>query len=248
MSQQIKRFYEFDNFRIDLTERALLREGEFVSLTQKAFEVLVELVERRGGIVSKEELMEKVWPDTIVEESNLTQNIYTLRKALGQTPDGEGYIVTVPRRGYRFAASVRELAEEEKPQSEPASIKLDGDLSVKSDAPAAAPRNESDEGLIISETTISKSFPMYGLSPRAFKILSAAAVLLIATASGAWFIIQKNRRVDPSRDMSVAALTTAGNVLTAAISPDGAYVAYATSENADQSALWIEQLSTSTRR
>src|SRR5262245_39372778 len=145
MSQQIKRFYEFDNFRIDLTERALLREGEFVSLTQKAFEVLLALVEGRGGIVSKEELMEKVWPDTIVEESNLTQNIYTLRKALGQTPDGEGYIVTVPRRGYRFAVSVRELAEEEKPQSEPASMKLDGkldrDLFVKSDAPAAASIN-----------------------------------------------------------------------------------------------------------
>ena len=62
MSQQIKRFYEFDNFRIDLTERALLREGEFVPLTQKAFEVLLALVEGRGGIVSKEELMEKVWP------------------------------------------------------------------------------------------------------------------------------------------------------------------------------------------
>jgi len=63
MSQQIKRFYEFDNFRIDLTERALLREGEFVSLTQKAFEVLLALVEGRGGIVSKEELMAKVWTD-----------------------------------------------------------------------------------------------------------------------------------------------------------------------------------------
>ena len=248
MSQQIKRFYEFDNFRIDLTERALLREGEFVSLTQKAFEVLLALVEGRGGIVSKEELMEKVWPDTIVEESNLTQNIYTLRKALGQTPDGEGYIVTVPRRGYRFAVSVRELAEEEKPQSEPASMKLDGDLFVKSDAPAAAPINESDEGLIMREATGSNPSLTDRLSPRAFKILSVAAILLIVAAGGAWFIIQKNRGVNSSRNMSVAALTTAGNVLTAAISPDGAYVAYATSENADQSALWLEQLSTSTRR
>jgi DNA-binding response OmpR family regulator len=78
MSQQIKRFYEFDRFRIDLTERALLCDGEFVPLTQKAFEVLLALVERRGRIVSKEELMAKVWPDTFVEESNLTQNIYTL--------------------------------------------------------------------------------------------------------------------------------------------------------------------------
>ena len=124
MSQQTKRFYEFDRFRIDVTERVLICDGEFVPLTQKAFEVLLALVERRGGIVSKEELMEKVWPDTFVEESNLAQNIYTLRKALGQTPDGEGYIATVPRRGYRFVASVRELDEGEAQQTEPASTKV----------------------------------------------------------------------------------------------------------------------------
>jgi DNA-binding winged helix-turn-helix (wHTH) protein len=125
MSPQNKRFYEFDRFRIDLTERVLTRDGEIVPLTQKAFEVLLALLERRGGIVSKEELMEKVWPDTFVEESNLAQNIYTLRKALGQTPEGDGYIATVPRRGYRFAAAVRELFEDEEPQSESAPIKFD---------------------------------------------------------------------------------------------------------------------------
>lgn len=252
MSIQTKRFYEFDRFRIDLAERALLCEGEFVPLTQKAFEVLLALVERRGGIVSKEELIAKVWPDTFVEESNLTQNIYTLRKALGRTPDGEGYIVTVPRRGYRFAAGVRELAEEEGPQSEPASIKFDIDLAAKSDValdatPAADSINESGEDLTERARAVSKSHLALRPGPRALKILSAA-VLLITAAGAAWFIFQRNRGADPSRNMSVAALTTAGNVLTAAISPDGAYVAYATSENANQSALWLEQLSTSTRR
>ncbi len=252
MSQQTKRFYEFDRFRIDLTERALLCEGEFVPLTQKAFEVLLALVERRGSIVSKEELMAKIWPDTFVEESNLTQNIYTLRKALGQTPDGEGYIVTVPRRGYRFAAGVRELAEGEGPQSEPASINLDVNLAAKSGAavsaaPATAPINESCESLTPREDTVSNRSLGVRLSPRALIILSAA-VLLVVAASIAWFISQKYRGANRSRNMSVAALTTAGNVLTAAISPDGAYVAYGASENADRSALWIEQLSTSTRR
>jgi Tol biopolymer transport system component/DNA-binding winged helix-turn-helix (wHTH) protein len=251
MSQQTKRFYEFDRFRIDLAERALLREGEFVPLTQKAFEVLLALVERRGGLVSKEELMAKVWPDTFVEESNLTQNIYTLRKTLGQTPDGEGYIVTVPRRGYRFAAGVRELTEEEEPQSEPASIKFDINLAAKSGAaqgatPAPALFKESGEVRPVSEGAVDKRSSAVRLAPRALKVLSAA--VLVIAASVAWVIIQKNRGANPSPDMSVAALTTAGNVLTAAISPDGAYVAYATSENADQSALWLEQLSTSTRR
>ena len=252
MSQQTKRFYEFDRYRIDLAERALLCEGEFVPLTQKAFEVLLALVERRGGLVSKEELMSKVWPDTFVEESNLTQNIYTLRKALGQTPDGEGYIVTVPRRGYRFAAGVRELTGEEEAQSEPASIKIDVNLAAQSDAasgaaPAAVLIKESGEDRTVSEGAVGKRSPAVRLAPRALQFLSAA-VLVIAAASVAWFIIQKNRGANPSPNMSVAALTTAGNVLTAAISPDGAYVAYAASENANQSALWLEQLSTSTRR
>jgi DNA-binding winged helix-turn-helix (wHTH) protein/dipeptidyl aminopeptidase/acylaminoacyl peptidase len=262
MSQQTKRFYEFDRFRIDVTERVLICEGELLPLTQKAFEVLVALVERRGGIVSKEELLEKVWPDTFVEESNLAQNIYTLRKALGQTPDGEGYIATVPRRGYRFAANVRELVGEEKPPGEPESIKLEANVGATSAAtvttsPDADPLNHQpdqspDSG---NSPTVSDSAPAatqtpsptVGLPPRAFKILSAAA-LLVALASIAWFISHRNRGNALSSNMTITAFTTAGNVLTAAISPDGAYVAYATSENADQSALWIEQLSTSTRR
>src|SRR5262244_1968300 len=108
-----KHFYNFDRFSIDTGERLLLRDGELVALTQKAFDVLITLVERRDRIVTKEELMNRVWPDTIVEESNLSQNVYTLRKILGKTPAGDGYIKTVPRRGYRFAATVNETWEGE---------------------------------------------------------------------------------------------------------------------------------------
>src|SRR5262245_42913503 len=118
-------------------------------------------------------------------------------------------------------------------------IKLDVNLKVKSGAavgatPAAGPISESGEDLAVSEGAVSESSPAVRLSPGALKILSATAMLVVA-ASVAWFIIQKNRDVDPTRNMSVAALTAAGNVLTAAISPDGAYIAYATSENADRS-------------
>src|SRR5262245_22388009 len=95
-------FYDFDRFRIDAGERLLLRDGEIVPMTQKAFDVLFILVERRDRIVTKEELMNEVWPDTFVEEGNLAQNIYTLRKILGETLAGDDYIKTVPRRGYRF--------------------------------------------------------------------------------------------------------------------------------------------------
>src|SRR6185369_9880918 len=80
------------------------REGEVVPLTPKVFDILLTLVENSGQVVSKEDLMKRVWPSTFVEEGNLTQNISLLRKALGETPGGVQFIETVPRRGYRFVA------------------------------------------------------------------------------------------------------------------------------------------------
>ena len=99
--------YEFGRFRVDAGERVLLRDGVDVALTQKAFDVLLALVERSGRVVGKEELMRRVWPDSFVEEGNLSQNIYTLRKILGADADGKPYIQTVQRRGYRFAGEVK---------------------------------------------------------------------------------------------------------------------------------------------
>src|SRR6185436_15885907 len=83
--------------------------GERVALTPKAFETLVALIERRGHLVEKDQLMKLVWPDSFVEESNLTNNISTLRKALSDGEGGGIYIETIPRVGYRFTAPVREL-------------------------------------------------------------------------------------------------------------------------------------------
>jgi pimeloyl-ACP methyl ester carboxylesterase/DNA-binding winged helix-turn-helix (wHTH) protein/class 3 adenylate cyclase len=100
------RSYDFGRFRVDVVERTLLYDGREIPLTQKAFELLVTLVERNGQIAGKEELLRKVWPNQFVDEGNLTQNIYTLRKILGETEGGQQYIVTVPRRGYRFKPAV----------------------------------------------------------------------------------------------------------------------------------------------
>ena len=108
MGQQNNRSYEFGRFRLNTAERVLLREGELVSLTPKVFDILLTLVENSGQVVSKEDLMKRVWPDTYVEEGNLTQNISLLRKALGETPGGVQFIETVPRRGYRFVAETSE--------------------------------------------------------------------------------------------------------------------------------------------
>jgi DNA-binding winged helix-turn-helix (wHTH) protein/TolB-like protein len=104
MGQQDNHSYEFGRFRLKVAERVLLRDGELIPLTPKVFDILVTLVEHGGQVVAKDDLMKRVWPNTFVEEGNLTQNISLLRKALGETPGGAQFIETVPRRGYRFVA------------------------------------------------------------------------------------------------------------------------------------------------
>ena len=100
--------YEFGPFRLDPEERMLMDKGQAVALTPKGFDLLLALVRNAGHVVGKEELMREIWPDTFVEENNLTVNISALRKLLGEAASDQRYIQTVPRRGYRFAASVRQ--------------------------------------------------------------------------------------------------------------------------------------------
>src|SRR5688572_3739167 len=102
--------YEFGPFRLDARERLLLREGRPVALTDKVFELLLLLVRQRGRALSRSELMQQLWPDTVVEENNLSVNVSVLRRALGDASSGPRYIETLARRGYRFVAEVREVA------------------------------------------------------------------------------------------------------------------------------------------
>jgi DNA-binding winged helix-turn-helix (wHTH) protein/TolB-like protein/Flp pilus assembly protein TadD len=111
MSGQTSRFYSFDSFTLDASRRALLRDGETVPLKPKTFEMLLALVQNHGRVVGKDELMRELWPDSFVEEANLTQQVSLLRKALGDDPKEPRFIVTVPGRGYSFVADVREAGE-----------------------------------------------------------------------------------------------------------------------------------------
>jgi len=106
------RGYEFGPFHLDLAKRLLFRDGDLVALTPKALETLVALLEHDGDVLLKDELIERVWPDTVVEEGSLNRNISTLRKALGESPNEHRYIVTVPGRGYQFVGEVRLLRDE----------------------------------------------------------------------------------------------------------------------------------------
>lgn len=107
-----KRYYTFGQFRVDPVRRLLLKDGEVVPLAPKAFEMLLLLVENVGQVLEKRELLEYLWPGSIVEEANLTQTIYLLRRALADGSDGQQYIETMPKRGYRFVAEVLESADE----------------------------------------------------------------------------------------------------------------------------------------
>jgi TolB-like protein/DNA-binding winged helix-turn-helix (wHTH) protein/tetratricopeptide (TPR) repeat protein len=110
MSKQGWHLYEFGPFRLDPLERKLTRSGTLLPLTPKAFDTLCALVENSGQTMDKDALLRRVWPGTFVEEATLAQNIFTLRKTLGGNVEGEVYIETVPRRGYRFVASVQVFA------------------------------------------------------------------------------------------------------------------------------------------
>jgi DNA-binding winged helix-turn-helix (wHTH) protein/lipoprotein NlpI len=110
MSGAGARVFEFSDFRLDAGKRLLFRSGQPVALVPKAFDTLLYLVQHRDRLVTKTEVLSAIWPDTFVEEANLTQNISVIRKALGEQPRQNAFIITVPGRGYRFAADVREPA------------------------------------------------------------------------------------------------------------------------------------------
>ena len=106
----MKGLWVFGSYQIDFDRRLLLLGKDPIQLPPKALDTLLVLVEHRGEVVSKEALMQAVWPDAFVEEGNLTQNVHLLRKALGERVEEHRYVVTVPGRGYKFVASLKEIS------------------------------------------------------------------------------------------------------------------------------------------
>ena len=150
MAQPDSHSYDFGRFRLKTAERILLREGELVPLTPKVFDILITLVENRGQVVAKDDLMKRVWPSTYVEEGNLTQNISLLRKALGESPGGIQFIETVPRRGYRFVADINEAWD-------------GGHLNGPAETPAVAPIAVAETAETVSHPNNSGSLPVVSI-------------------------------------------------------------------------------------
>ena len=158
--------YEFGEFRLDAGKRLLWRAGAPVPLTPRVFETLLYLVEHHDTVLDKERLMEAVWPDSIVEENNLTQNISTLRRVFGETPGSHHYIVTVPGRGYRFVANVKMSEADTGPQQRrmPTAV-------------SALAENETQYIASIAEPNHRRSFRPISLAIGVALVLSVAAAL-----------------------------------------------------------------------
>ncbi len=113
MNKSPQRFYQFDSFRVNANERQLWQAQKLVPLTPKVFDILLILLENKGQIMEKDDLLKRIWADTFVEEGSLNRNISTLRKALGDNSHDQKFIKTLPKRGYQFTANVEEIIEEE---------------------------------------------------------------------------------------------------------------------------------------
>ena len=177
------RVYEFDSFILDEKLKVLLRDGERVPLTPKALELLIVFVDKAGLVLERDELMEIVWPDTFVEESNLAVTVSTLRKALGEMPGGGQYISTLPRRGYRFAAEVRTSDGTVDPTI-PNAIRQQDLTQLDSNLHSTKPE-------VIGSRIRPLANRLIGTKSRAIALVS---ILLLATAATAYLIF--NWRVD----------------------------------------------------
>ena len=178
MLKEVKHFYEFGEYRVDPEERILFRGDDPVPLPPKAFETLLILVQNSGHLVTKDDLMKTVWPDTFVEESNLSQYIFVLRKALGESAQDARSIVTVPGRGYRFVEKVRQVAD------------AGGPAESLSSQEAAVPENPP--------SPVSPAIPKHRLLAVA---LIFAVVILLAVAFLGWRGTRSTDRVAPRRVM-----------------------------------------------
>lgn len=137
--------YQFGPFVLDTLQHALLKEGKPVALTPKTYDTLLVLVQNRGRMLSKDELMNKLWPDSFVEEANLTQQVSMIRKALGDSSGDPRYVHTVPGRGYRFTAAIRDSTEEKADSQRATAAEVSSETSTRS---VSRKNDEQDRGTL----------------------------------------------------------------------------------------------------
>ena len=209
------RNWEFDEFRVMTQLRLLMTGGAPVPLTSKAFDTLVVLIENRDRVVTKDELLRTVWPDVEVEEGNLTQQIFLLRKALGETAQQPHYIVTIPGHGYRFTARVNEI-------------------SGHSVTPHVAPAD-------VAPPQIARTRGWW-LIAAGLLVLGLVVLLVMPRGSSRTARGGAGRALNLTT-ARITKVTESGKAANAAMSADGRFVAY-TEDEGDEYSLWVKQIAT----
>ena len=224
MLSETKYLYEFGEFRLDPEERVLLHDGVPISITPKVFDLLKVLIENPGRVIEKEELMAQIWKGSFVEDSNLAFNVRQLRKALDDDARQPEFIETIPKRGYRFIAEVREIVEENGSNSE-------------------ASQSASEP---IVKAPVEKTFTdSFALRKYLFPAVGVLVVGLIV--SGFWYVRSKSGAASIpilSAPFASEKISTNGKVVHAVVSPDGKSVIYTSGIEGKQS-VWLRHLESS---
>ena len=234
MENKAHRIYEFEDFRLDVGERQLLRGGEPVTLNAKTFDMLLTLVENHGQLLTKDDLFARVWADQFVEESNLTVNMSAIRKALGEHAKKPRFIQTISGKGYRFTADVRDS-------------QADNDLVIESDTVEHITIEREFEDFTNGRAkTASNGFGLIGAGRGGTRGLTVLlAVLLPLATFGAYLLFQGRAAESPPPPMSITRVTEGRVLGVSTISPDGKFIAYV--ENAaggGRGLLFVQQTDT----
>ena len=227
MNSPFKNKYRFADFVLDTSKRLLLKDGKPVALNSKTLDLLEALIEREGDVITKDELLESIWAGQFVEESNLTVQISTLRKVLGETRGENRFIVTVPGKGYKF------IGESDYGPDE---------ITIE---------NHSYSSIVVEEIEDSDEFierrrPLLPPARRSWLgrngfAAGTLAVLLIVTATAGAYWLRARSSPLPFAKTQIRQLTNKGNITLAALSPDGNLFAYVTNEFGKES-LWAGQI------
>ncbi|MEP7038786.1 MAG: winged helix-turn-helix domain-containing protein [Acidobacteriota bacterium] len=229
-------FY-FADFELDGAKRLLLKQGKSVPLNSKTFDLLLVLVENHGQILSKDELLEKVWVGQFVEENNLTVHVSALRKALGERKNENRFLATVPGKGYKFVAEVKTPTDNEKEiiiESHTVSRIFIEEESGETNA-------ENEVAAVEFQKSTKNKFARRKLAVSPVVIFSGVATMLIIGVFGFWFLKGENK--SDNRELKLTKLTTNGKITNATFTPDGKYAVFAQTEN-DGESLWLRHIAT----
>ncbi|MCA1639893.1 MAG: LpqB family beta-propeller domain-containing protein, partial [Acidobacteria bacterium] len=235
----------FDEFEVDALKRTLLKKGQAVPLNPKTFDLLLTLVEHRGAVLSKNDLLDKVWENQFVEENNLTVHVAALRKVLGEKKNEHRFIITVPGRGYKFIAELNEPENEIVIESHKFSRILVDEEITENEKLFTWLNGHKPKAIAEVETSEEKQTWIEWLKLNPIMATLLVAFFLLSTIFGG-YVWQKQRQSNlspgvPFAQMQIRQLTTNGKVSRAALSPDGKLFAYVTNDLGSRT-LWLGQI------